>query len=279
MKLFISNLTLKIIAIILMTLYHIGLFLTNVNPTLANIFEIIGVSAFPIFIFLLNEGLRNTKSIKKYLLRMSLTGLIVYLSVLVISFTSSLKLYKFGNIFIDLFLFILIYYLLFIDKDKSSYLYFAIILIYFIFTFLVKISVISLPETLYKIIGGLFPQYSLYGLGIFLIYEIALKIYDKKIKERDESFFENKKYKISKNIIYCIILATFSILSYSFTYIGDYLGVDNVLTTYIVLASIFIIFYSYSKGYNSKIIQYSFYIYYPLHLLIIYLIFLALGGI
>lgn len=272
MKLFINNLILKIIAIVLMSLYHVGLAISSINSTLSFILEVIGISAFPIFIFLLNEGLKNTSSIKKYFLRMFISSLIIYLGILLTSLLLDLNLYQYGNIFIDLSMYILIYYLFFINKNKKLYLLSILIFIYFIYTFLIKINLISLSEDLYKILGGLFPQYSLYGLLIFLIYTISLSIYDKKISKRNASFFIESKYLISKNIIYCIILALFSFLSYSFTYIGDYLGVDEVLTSYIILGSIFILFYNYKKGYKSKIISILFYLYYPIHLLIIYLI-------
>lgn len=272
MNLFINNLILKIIAIVLMSLYHVGLAISSINSTLSFILEVIGISAFPIFIFLLNEGLKNTSSIKKYFLRMFISSLIIYLAILLTSLLLDLNLYQYGNIFIDLSMYILIYYLFFINKNKKLYLLSILIFIYFIYTFLIKINLISLSENLYKILGGLFPQYSLYGLLIFLIYTISLSIYDKKISKRNPSFFIESKYLISKNIIYCIILALFSFLSYSFTYIGDYLGVDEVLTSYIILGSIFILFYNYKKGYKSKIISILFYLYYPIHLLIIYLI-------
>lgn len=273
--LIINNLTLKIIAIILMSLSHVVMFLVNVNEIVATLFLSLGSLAFPLFIFLLIEGLNKTKSIKKYLFRMLLITFLIFISILVFSFIpslSSFNIYQFGNIFIDLSLFILIYYLLKINKNYS-YIFIGLIFIYFIITYLIKINVISLPLIIYKIIGGLFPQYSLFGLLLFLLTIIFYYLYDKKINKIDSNYKETSAYKFSKNAIFSIILAFFSIISYLLTYTSFSLGTNNIYSTYIVLASIFILFYNYNKGYKSKLVQYFFYLYYPLHIVIIFLVF------
>lgn len=275
-KLFINNFILKVIACILMTLSHIGMMINVINPSENNvislILEYIGGVAFPLFIFLLIEGIKNTTSINKYLLRIGISALIIYLGSLIINLTTSYSLSNYGNIFIDLFLYILLYKL-YLNKNKPlNIVIIAIIFIFYIITFLFKINIISFDNNIYKYLGNLFPQYSLFGLAIYLITLISFKIYENKVDKIDPEFKKENKYKFSKNIIYCIILAIFSIISYIFTYIGNYLGVDNVISTYFVLGSIFIMFYNYKKGYSSKITKYGFYLYYPLHLLIIFLI-------
>lgn len=275
-KLFINNFILKIIACILMTLSHIGMLINVINPSENNIlvliFEYIGGISFPLFIFLIIEGIKNTSSINKYLLRIGIMALIIYLGALIINLTTSYSLYNYGNIFIDLFLYILLYKL-FKNKDKPLNIIIVIyIFIFYILTYLVKINVFSLSTNIYRYLGNLFPQYSLFGLLIYLVSLISFKFYENKVDRIDPNFKNEDKYKFSKNIIYCIILAIFSFFSYIFTYIGNYLGVDNVISTYYVLGSIFIIFYNYKKGYSSKITKYGFYLYYPLHLLIIFLI-------
>lgn len=291
--LFIDNLTLKIIGIILMTLNHIGLFLKSFEYTdleiLSNLFIYIGSLAFPIFVFLLMEGVKNTSNIKKYLLRMLLSALLIYVAILILSFipgfSDTYEVYKFGNIFIDLSLFILLY-MCFTSTKNFKFASFGIATFY-VLTYLIKINIIDLTSDstsliFYKIIGGLMPQYSLFGLLLFVSYYLCLYYYEKRIDKTDSEFrnYDNSRYLLSKNIIYCILLAIFSFLFYIFTYIGEFsLGVDNISITYMVLASIFIAFYNYErKGKNSKILKYSFYLYYPLHLVILFLIFYLIGG-
>ena len=295
--LFINNLTLKIIGTILMTLAHIGLFLSLFESgsdhqiyIISTLFTYIGSLAFPIFVFLILEGINKTSNIKKYLLRIVIMALIIAIAVPIISIVaSSLSssnldiislITKFGNIFIDLSLYILISILIKNIKDKNKYDFISIfaliiVFIFYLVTYLLKIGVIEINSTLYLYIGALMPQYSIFGLALFLCAKLAFYLYEKKVNSIDPSFKETNpsRFYLSKNIIYCILLVLFSILSYIFTYIGNYLGVDNVISTYILLASIFIVFYNYKLGYKSKIIKYSFYVYYPLHIVLIYLIF------
>ncbi len=277
-KLFINNDILKIIALILMTINHIGVFLESSNSSLSLILKSIGILAFPIFLFLNLEGNKNTRSNVAYILRLLIMVIAIYIPITIFSFTNSkYQIYEFGNIFVDLCLYSLIYFLLFKSNYKYlKYIFIPIILIYFIITHLIKINVISINETIYKSLGGLFPQYTLFGFLIFIVSLISFRVYTLKCKRIDPGFINSNKYYFSINIIYCIILAIFSFISYAFTYIDkNILGVDNVLSTYFVLSSIFIIFYNHKRylSKNSNIIKYMYYLYYPLHLIILYLIF------
>ncbi len=258
-----------------MTLSHVGLFLTSINEIASLILTLIGALAFPIFLFLLVEGLIFTKSHKKYLFRLLIMAAIIFVSIISFSFidmNNSYNIFRFGNIFIDLALFVLIYIIL-KSKNKINLLFFIPILGFFILTYLIKIDVISLDITLYKVLGGLFPQYSLYGLLMFLCVILFYYLYDKKVDSIDPSFKETPSYYFSKNGIFSIIICLFTLISYALTYTDFSLGVANALTTYIILASIFILFYNHKKTYESKSLQYFFYLYYPLHIVIIFLIF------
>ncbi len=273
--LIINNEILKLIALIAMTLSHVGLFISSSNSNLSNIFLIIGSISFPLFLFLNLESNTYTSSNIKYILRLLIMSIVIYLGILIISLTSNNEFYKYGNIFIDLLLYSLIYFLIIKYKSNLKYIYLFIIFIYFIITHLIKIDIISINNSLYKIVGGLFPQYNLFGLFLFLITLLSFKVYTSKVNKINKEFINSNDYKFSLNIIYCIILAIFSLIAYAFTYIDkNYLGVDLVYSTYIVLGALFIIFYNHKKVTNSKIIKYSFYLYYPLHLVILYLIFM-----
>ena len=274
-KLFINNNILKIIGLISMTISHIGLFLSLSSNSLGTILECIGSISFPIFILLNIEGNKHTSSHKKYTLRLLISSLFIFLIITIFSFINiSIEIFKYGNIFIDLFLFNLIYYFLFINKNNYKYIYLSLIGIFYVLTYLIKVNILNINISIYKSIGGLFPQYSLFGLFIYLSSLISFYIYDKRVKNIDPEFINSNKYKLSLNVIYCIILAIYSLIAYAFTYsFNDYSGINPVTETYIILSGIFIIFYNYEKPITSKIFKYSCYIYYPLHLLILYLIF------
>ena len=65
---------LKIIAILFMTIDHIGVFLQKYENTqeIARIFRILGRLSFPLAVFLLIEGIIHTKDIAKYFSRLGL---------------------------------------------------------------------------------------------------------------------------------------------------------------------------------------------------------------
>ena len=67
-----SSFILKIIAILTMTLDHVGFMMEaySLNPTLVIIFRSIGRLAVPLFAFLLVEGVTHTKSFPKYVFRL-----------------------------------------------------------------------------------------------------------------------------------------------------------------------------------------------------------------
>lgn len=68
-----SNFSLKIIALVTMTIDHIGLFFAFPYSSL---FRIIGRISFPIFVFLLVEGFYHTKDRRKYFFRLFLFALL-----------------------------------------------------------------------------------------------------------------------------------------------------------------------------------------------------------
>ena len=63
---------LKIIAVVTMIIDHIGLFLLNDNL----VCRFIGRISFPLFAFFISEGMRYTRSRKRYALNLSIFALI-----------------------------------------------------------------------------------------------------------------------------------------------------------------------------------------------------------
>jgi len=71
-----SSFTLKMIAIITMLIDHIGAIFIPENTLLNTIFRGIGRLAFPIFVFLIVEGFYHTSNIKRYLARLGIFALL-----------------------------------------------------------------------------------------------------------------------------------------------------------------------------------------------------------
>lgn len=217
MKKFLSNFDLKIIAIITMTIDHIGAIM---YPNI-DIFRIIGRVSFPIFAFLLVEGFNHTSNKLKYFLRLILFAII----------TQPIYDYTFNNHELNiLFTFSLSFLLLssleFIKKiiNKCSkgienYLYKTVFysLIYILFT-------------LFSIILNV--DYQALGISLVFIFYLVPNLY--------LSFL--------LYLLAVIFLAT------------------NTIQFYSLLSFLFIYMYNGEKGKN---IKYFFYLYYPLHLLIL----------
>ena len=289
-----STFILKIVGILSMTLDHIGYVLQNIYPIdsleiLAYVFRHVGRLALPIFIFVLLEGLTHTKNIKKYLLRIGIEALLIYISITLIQVIGkeSFNFGYTGNIFITLFMLALFYYFIY----HSKYKFLALIpILYIILSLGIKLLFVEGFYTIREIksfiyFNGLFLQYDVIGPILFIGTLVGYKIYNNKIiknlgenNDMIETFKTTKEYQKSKNTIVCIIIAFLALVCYLITYLPFYDNgidqlVDGALQSSMFFSVIFLFFYNGRKGYSNKVIQYTFYFYYPVHIMLIYLIF------
>ena len=287
----ISNFILKIIALIFMTIDHVGVFLPS-SP-LQFTFRVLGKIALPIFIYTTLEGCKKTKDIKKYMLRLGVMSIFMYIAIviaqLVIYFNNGYLL-VFQNIFFTLLNLVFIYYLFFVNKNKNKrWMVILPILIFigsYIF-FLLRINGIS--EFISSIfVDGLTTMYGLEAPIMFVGALLGIYIYEFIVRKRlnnDETlvneFLCSKKAQLSRNIIMCLSIALVSLIMYSFTYenIPSFtFGNTCVYNTYFIICFPFILLYNGKRGFNNKIVNGAFYLYYPLHIGIIALIFILIGG-
>ena len=238
MKKIINNNTLKIIAMILMLLDHLWGTIIPGNQWMT----LIGRMAFPIFAFLIVEGFFHTSDIKKYMKRLFIFGLISEIPFNLI-YTGSIIFPFHQNVMFTLLLGLLI--INEIDKLKNTKeIKKKIIPILKIFLFLL-ISIIGFVDygvtgVLTIVVFYLFRGFKLAWIGQ-LISLILLYIV----------FFEGQS----------VIL---NIFNYEY-----FLPLQSIG----ILSLIFIWLYNGEKGKNNKLIKYLFYSFYPVHMLVIYLIY------
>ena len=238
MKKIINNNTLKIIAIILMLLDHLWGTIIPGNQWMT----LIGRMAFPIFAFLIVEGFFHTSDLKKYMKRLFIFGLISEIPFNLI-YTGSIIFPFHQNVMFTLLLGLLI--INEIDKLKNNKeIKKKIIPILKIFLFLL-ISIIGFVDygvtgVLTIVVFYLFRGFKLAWIGQ-LISLILLYIV----------FFEGQS----------VIL---NIFNHEY-----FLPLQSIG----VLSLIFIWLYNGEKGKNNKLIKYLFYSFYPVHMLVIYLIY------
>ena len=283
-KLFLNNFVLKIIALITMTIDHVGMFLNNPyyfspNDVLFQIgfvFRIIGRIACPLYCFMLVEGALHTKNWKKYALRLGVMLLAILIVQIVMDYGFNSPINA-GNIFIDLFLGLLMI-VSFENKKKTIKLLGFLPILYAIVSFVCygieyssagKITIFWFPY---------FIRCQYYFFSIFFIaavygcYKLLPRIYTW-YGFNSELYKDEEKYHFFQNLLAAGCLIIFTAFGYLFKYSSMNLWNYNV-QSYMILALLPILFYNGKRGYNAKWFQYFNYLYYPVHMIIIWLIFL-----
>ncbi len=236
---FLSSSSLKLLAITIMLIDHIGasdvymLFPQGNHNNTMLIFRIIGRLAFPIFAFLIAEGYFYTRNVYKYIIRLFIFALISEIPF-DLAFSNTFFDITHQNVFFTLVLGLLAIYLFEKYRNQDN-------LLCFLWVFLLGL------------VADLF--YTDYGLsGVFMIFSFY--------------YFRGNFLKISVSVI----LINLYMIS---GYLNDFFkgnipfNITNYIELFSILSLIFIYFYNHKKGYNLK---YLFYLFYPVHLFLLYLI-------
>ena len=233
-----SNFILKLIAIITMLIDHIGYFYF---PDVM-ILRFIGRIAFPLYAFLITQGIFYTKDKIKYLKRISIMAILSEIPFNLLAsknifYPSSQNVLLLFSIAIGT----IILYEKLKEKNKDSY---YAILIGIILSILLK------------------PDYDLVGiLLIYIFYFLSKKDSNNLLKLKvliPTLFFLS--YQIIENGMFYPNGFIQSIIDYSWVYLGS------------LIAYILIYFYNGKLGYKNKFINKIFYLFYPVHMLIIYIV-------
>lgn len=285
---FLDGFILKICGLVFMTIDHIGLFLSQLEryDNASCVLRCIGRLALPIFILLLVEGIKHTKNVKYYLLRLGSValGILIFQIIMEYAFKSATFNNGFSNVgspFLDL---VLVGLTLSLLKRKDKYSFIAIIpIVYIVLSFLVglieQIQIITINWFPYY----LRPEYSLLSLlmGILFYYspQFSRKILKQKYnlaeQENSNSFASNRELESQlqtlNNIFYIFIIIGLNIVIYGLSYIPKLVGIE--IETWSIFSVLLLIFYNGKRGYNAKWFKYGAYIYFPLHIIIIAMIF------
>lgn len=279
-----SSFQLKVIACFLMTLDHIALLfvpggIDGAYGTLYYVLRAIGKISFPIFAYLAVDGVYHTHNIYGYALRLLAFSLLLdgfgFLigEILHLTVRSNPLI---GNAFSDILLGVLLVYFL---KQKKLISILAIVPL--------AISFFSCYDlgndwgTLFKTDWGFFSSV------LFLLLFLAKELMNYYLKKKaimdglpENSYLEDVGFRYSK---YAQSVALFTCemifyLVYRYSNFSTFVPGEFVpIGTFSVLAFIFYLLYSGEKGYSKKWVQYSFYLYYPFHLILLGVISLFFG--
>ena len=286
--LFLNSFWLKVIALLTMTIDHIGSQLEGNYyydwlPDFANVLRIIGRIALPLFCFMIAEGAIHTKSFGKYSLRLGIMASLISVVIVGAEYIKGIPSMRLdGNIFIDLLLGATAIYCLRQNKWYLKALA-ALPLMYGIASFLAaSFESCGCHGHILWFPFFMRTQYGWYGIALCILFYVAkllARVFISYLSEqsgvKEENYIGSIFERHAINIISALMII-FGTLLYYFTtkalpekYI--YLEMDTQL--FAMLAGAFILLYNGRRGYNKKWFQYGSYIYYPLHLAIIYLIF------
>lgn len=292
---------LKIIAMAAMTLDHVGIFLcyfssnpgfgVGIDYTVGYLFRVIGRIAMPIFLLLLVEGIRNTSNRLKYLLRIGITMAVIMVFEAIVYTNVNAAIANAESPFVDLFLIAVTLYFIH-RKDKFSW--FAIIpILYVLLTTGVqiyeRIPIDGLTHNILWLPFYVRPAYSLFGLLIALGFYFSYSLVDRNLGVKGK-FDEEQVQLIKDTIEYRSMVSTYmvstiiivNILIFALGYLVIYDGrrildlYNFALENYSLISIILILMYNGKRGFNNKWFKYGCYIYFPVHLILIFIIFFVL---
>ncbi len=234
-----SGSTLKLIACLLMAIDHIGYHLYPEN----DILRIIGRLAMPVFAFLIAEGCYYTKNKLKHFLLIFITGLLFLFGVKI--FEGSWYFNIFTQFSISVLYIYLIQFLQKYIKNSNKKI------LPFLFSLLIFIISLTAGYYLFKLIPFE------YGFATTLLPIFVSMLYI-------------KKYTNNKVVNYIDNIFTKVFVTAIFLFLVCLQFKDNPIQTYSFLALPLLLLYNGEVG--NKKLKYFFYLFYPLHIIIICLI-------
>lgn len=290
-----SNFALRIIAMVFMVIDHVGVLMLNYwssfgpgADTVYQVLRILGRIAFPLFIFMLAEGMHFTRSKWKYIGRIFGVYALIIVSLIVYIFgiakNPNLVHGNFpgSNPFTDLVLLGLV--LLFLNsegwKKALALLPAGVIITAHVCSFLESqgnMTITWFPHFLR-------PDYGLFGLGITLAFYLARPIGSFFAKRACaaysldyEEYTRTPDYQRGLNGTAIALFAATVILFWGLSYVSfDPLGMS--LQSWCLLACPILFFYSGKRGYNATWFRIFSYAFFPVHLIILFLIFFVSFG-
>ena len=284
--LFLDGFWLKIIALLTMTIDHIG-YLMPYNET-AIVFRWIGRLAFPLFCFMIAEGVFYTKSFKKYALRLGIMASVISVALIGMEYIPDLgSMRDEGIIFVDLLLGALAVYCL--KQEKWYFKLLAILpLAYGIGSFIAgSLERCGCHGHILWFPFFMRTQYGFYGVLMIILFYVARLLGEQFIKYHsgitgiDRSLYQGSNLERQVlNIFSVLMIAIATFIYYLVIQMmpSKYTQWFDNMQLFAIASGVFILLYNGHRGYNGKWFQYGSYLYYPLHMVILYFIFALING-
>ena len=282
-----------------MTLNHIGIVMVSiydqgsVQEVVGSIFQSVGMLAFPTFVFMVGEGIRKTRNRWMYLLRVSILALSMLVAEVILIYGFHIE-DKLGfampaNPVTDIALIVLLLLALSYLKEEGLKKLFALLglipIAYGIICYVIGyremnnglIEISWLPAWA-RMSYGIFGL--VLGVGYYFVYPLA-DLMSKSPASIEgvniEVYRESEDYRRLTDLLAAVNLLLVILIMWGISYIGGIsrpLDVYNAsFLTYGLLALPLIFLYNGKRGYNGKVYRVFSYLYFPLHIVIIFLVF------
>ena len=279
--LILSGFWLKVIALLTMTIDHIGA-AYDILPM-----RYIGRLALPLFCFMIAEGAIHTKNFKKYALRLGIMASAISIAIIGSEYipffkNNGLSQRNEGVIFIDLLLGALAVFLL---RQKKWYIKLLAILpfAYGITSYIAaSLDCCRCYGEIWFVPFFMRTQYGWYAItmtiGFYLAYLLSQAFinYRSSITGIDRDLYKDSNFeRHTINIISVLLLAILTVINYFCdSYMSERFYCNYMLSVqlFAIVSGAFILLYNGRRGYNKKWFQYGSYLYYPLHMAIIALV-------
>lgn len=268
----------KLIGLVTMTIDHIGAAFANsglCDDSLIEIMRIIGRISAPLFLFLVTDSMQNTSNKNKYVLRLYIANILIALSSL--PFVATNILINAPSM-LSTYLYVVIYILLFekiYNKNENKRISVKCKLYYITLAIFVTILPIVIDKYIFSTLSVTIS--SMFGSGTARCARVIFRTLLPNLINVDYSvlfvvigvifYFTNK-------CMSAIFLALFSGISLVGNILFLFAPMPGFLIDfffdkqfYMALAIIFIMLYNGEKGKTNKLF---FYLYYPIHIYIIY---------
>ena len=237
-----TSFTLKIIALITMFIDHLGYAIFNKF----SFFNYIGRVAFPIFAFQISEGFHYTKNVKKYFARLLLFAMFSQIPFMLFLSIFSNNIYKL-NVFFTLLLGLFSIYIY--DKIINSFYITSNVKLNNFLKFVLGISIVLFIGFIAEFLKS---DYGLFGIAVIFLFYL----------------FKNKNYKL-RTILYLVFMCLGTFIKYGILYLANSNYMYLILCCCTISPIIFICLYNKQQGHK---IKYLLYFFYPIHLLVLYLL-------
>ncbi len=249
----------------------------------AFVLRCIGRISLPLFLFMTAEGMRKTRNKWKYLLRVTL----IWLPIVIVEAGASIYLGSARMLPPQAMTEIVLFVLLgcFWSEKGWKKIFSVLPILYVVFSFLVDTSdPFGIADKLnYPFF--LIADYDLYGLLMFVGFSVAYPLSDMisvkfaeqrgvELAEYKESLAGRKMFNNLSIIVLVIVNLIFWLIAYFFEtgVLSEYLFQYHI-QTYSVLAAIPLYFYNGKRGLNNKAFNIVSYLFYPVHMLMLIIIF------